>query len=85
VLDLLTPVHQAGRGAVVSLAEIFHSGLDHTAIMLITGPAGPSSTFTHTDRLSVVRIGKGATVAPGVVLAVRDAQEFALRWRPWRN
>jgi uncharacterized protein (DUF58 family) len=85
VLDLLTPVHQAGRGAVVSLAEIFHSGLDHTAIMLITGPTGPSSTFAHTDRLSVVRIGKGATVAPGVVLAVRDAQEFALRWRPWRN
>lgn len=85
VLDLLTPVHQAARDAVVSLGEIFHSGLDHTAIMLITGPKGPSSTFAHTDRLSVVRVGKAAELAPGVVLAVRDAQEFALRWRPWRN
>ena len=85
MLDLLTPVHQAGHDAVVSLGEIFHSGLDHTAIMLITGPQGPSSTFAHTDRLSVVRVGKAAELAPGVVLAVRDAQEFALRWRPWRN
>jgi uncharacterized protein (DUF58 family) len=85
VLDLLTPVHQATRGAVVSLVEIFHSGLDHTAIMLITGPNGPSSTFTHTDRMSVVRVGKEAALAPGVILAVRDAQEFAMRWRPWRT
>jgi uncharacterized protein (DUF58 family) len=85
VLDLLTPVHQAGHDGVVSLAEIFHSGLDHTAIMLITGPAGPSSTFTHTDRLSIVRVGKEAALAPGVVLAVHDAQEFAVRWRPWHN
>jgi uncharacterized protein (DUF58 family) len=85
VLDMLTPVHQATRDAVMSLGEIFHSGLDHTAIMLITGPTGPSSTFHHTDRLSVVRVGKDATLAVGVMLAVRDAQEFALRWRPWRN
>lgn len=85
VLDMLTPVHQATGGAVMSLVEIFHSGLDHTAIMLITGPTGPSSTFAHTDRLSVVRVGKEATLAPGVVLAVSDAQEFASRWRPWRN
>ncbi len=85
VLDLLTPVHQAKHGEVMSLIEIFHSGLDHTAIMLITGPSGPSSRFAHTDRLSVVRVGKEAALAPGVVLAVRDAQEFALRWRPWRN
>jgi uncharacterized protein (DUF58 family) len=85
VLDLLTPVHQVPRDAVASLVEIFHSGLDHTAIMLITGPNGPSSTFSHTDRLSVVRIGKTAAVVPGVVLAVADAKEFALRWRPWQN
>lgn len=85
VLDLLTPVHQASRESVMSLVEIFHSGLDHTAIMLITGPSGPSSTFTHTDRLSIVRVGKDAALSPGVVLAVRDAKAFALRWRPWRN
>jgi hypothetical protein len=83
VLDLLTPVHQAGHDGVMSLAEIFHSGLDHTAIMFVTGPRGPSSTFTHTDRLSVVRAGDGAMVAPGIGLAVRDAAEFSYRWRPW--
>jgi uncharacterized protein (DUF58 family) len=83
VLDLLTPVHQCRHDALMSLAEIFHSGLDHTAIMLITGPTGPSSTFTHTDRLLVVRVGKEATVAPGIGLAVLDAKEFARRWRPW--
>lgn len=84
VLDLLTPVHQASHAAVMSLAEIFRSGLDHTAIMLITGPRGPSSTFAHTDRLFVVRVGAGAVPAPGVSLAVADAIEFAHRWRPWR-
>jgi uncharacterized protein (DUF58 family) len=83
VLDLLTPVHQAGPDAVSSLAEIFRSGLDHTAIMFITGPEGPSSTFTHTDRLFVVRVGKEASVAAGVGMAVRDAAEFSMRWRPW--
>ncbi len=83
VLDLLTPVHQASDDAVMSLAEMFRSGLDHTAIMFITGPAGPSSTFTHTDRLFVVRVGADAVVAPGVAMAVADAVEFAHRWRPW--
>ena len=83
VLDLLTPVHQCGSDGLASLAEIFHSGLDHTAIIMITGPAGPSSTFTHTDRLLVVRVGKEASVAPGIGLAVSDAKEFAHRWRPW--
>jgi uncharacterized protein (DUF58 family) len=83
VLDLLTPVHQCRHEALMSLAEIFHSGLDHTAIMLITGPAGPSSTFAHTDRLFVARVGKEATLAPGIGLAVLDAKEFARRWRPW--
>jgi uncharacterized protein (DUF58 family) len=83
VLDLLTPVHQASHESVMSLAEIFRSGLDHTAIMLITGTKGPSSTFTHTDRLFVVRVGATATKSAGVSLAVRDAVEFAHRWRPW--
>jgi uncharacterized protein (DUF58 family) len=83
VLDLLTPVHQASNEAVMSLAELFRSGLDHTAIMFVTGPAGPSSTFTHTDRLFVVRVGSEAVTVPGVALAVTDAGEFAHRWRPW--
>jgi uncharacterized protein (DUF58 family) len=83
VLDLLTPVHQAEREAVMALAELFRSGLDHTAIMLITGPKGPSSTFAHTDQLFAVRVGAEASKSPGIGLAVRDAVEFSQRWRPW--
>ena len=84
VLDLLTPVHQVPPDAVMSLSELFHRGLDHTAIVLITGRRGPSSAFTHTDRLFVVRVGAGAVTAQGVNMAVDDAVDFARRWRPWR-
>lgn len=84
VLDLLTPIQQVPRSAVMSLAEIFHRGIDHTAIVLVTGSRGPSSTFVHTDRMYVVRVGEDAVVSAGVALAVRDAREFVRRWRPWR-
>jgi uncharacterized protein (DUF58 family) len=84
VLDLLTPVTQAPPSAVSPLAEIFHSGLDHTTIVFVTGPRGPSSVLTHTDRISTVRVGEGATAAPGIAMAVKDAHEFVQRWRPWR-
>lgn len=83
VLDLLTPVAQAPPTAVASLAEIFHSGLDHTTIVFVTGPTGPSSVLTHTERLSTVRIGEEASAAPGIAMAARDAKEFVRRWRPW--
>jgi uncharacterized protein (DUF58 family) len=84
VLDLLTPIQQVPRSAVMSLAEIFHRGIDHTAILLVTGSRGPSSKFVHTDRLYVVRVGTEAAVSVGVALAVKDAREFVRRWRPWR-
>jgi uncharacterized protein (DUF58 family) len=84
VLDLLTPVEQVPRTALMSLAEIFHRGIDHTAIVLVTGSRGPSSTFAHTDRFYVVRVGADAVVSSGVALAVKDAREFVRRWRPWR-
>lgn len=83
ILDLLTPVAQAPHADNRSLAEIFHSGIDHTTIVFVTGPDGPSTTMRHTDKLSVVRVGHGATAAPGIALAAADAAEFAQRWRPW--
>lgn len=83
VLDLLTPVKQVPTDALMSLPEIFRSGLDHTAIVFVTGPRGPSSTFSHTERMSVVRVGAGAQPATGISLAVEDALEFVHRWRPW--
>lgn len=83
ILDLLTPVGQVDEAHHMSLVEIFHAGVDHTMIVFVTGPDGPSTSFTHTDRLSMVRIGDGATVARGIVLAADDAATFAERWRPW--
>lgn len=83
ILDLLTPVGQVDPEHHMSLIEIFHAGIDHTMIVLITGPSGPSTTLVHSDRVSTVRVGDGATPGPGVVLAVEDAVTFAERWRPW--
>lgn len=82
VLDLLAPVTQAE--AVAPLASIFRRGLDHTTIVFVTGPDGPSSTFTTSEHLSVVRIGQGAVAGPGIALAAADALEFVQRWRPWQ-
>ncbi len=84
VLDLLTPVSQVATHAVASLGELFRGGFDHTTIVFVTGPTGPSSTLTHTERLSVVRVGEGALASPGITLAASTATEFVQRWRPWR-
>jgi hypothetical protein len=83
VLDLLTPVGQAVDVENMSLAELFRDGLDHTAIVLVTGPDGPATVLPRTDAISVVRVGRDAAIAPGIALAVDDADMFASRWRPW--
>jgi uncharacterized protein (DUF58 family) len=83
ILDLLTPVARVDPEHHMTLIEIFHAGLNHTRIIFVTGPTGPSTTFVRSDRLSVIRIGDGATSAPGVSLAVDDATTFAQVWRPW--
>jgi uncharacterized protein (DUF58 family) len=83
ILDLLTPVGQVDDDHHMSLVEIFHAGIDHTMIMFVTGPTGPSTTLVHTDRVATVRVGQGSTPGRGVVLAVDDAMTFAERWRPW--
>lgn len=83
VLDLLTPVGQVDEGQHMSLVEIFHAGVDHRTIVLVTGPGGPSTTFSRPDRIGTIRVGQGAGPGPGVLLAVDDAVSFAERWRPW--
>ncbi len=83
ILDLLTPVGQAEPERSMHLAEIFHRGLDHTLIVFVTGPAGPSSTLAPTDKLSVIRIGREAVATRGIAMAAENAAEFAQRWRPW--
>jgi uncharacterized protein (DUF58 family) len=83
VLDLLTPVEQTSRDQTMVLAEVFRSGLDQAMIVTVTGPDGPSSTMRNAEKLSVIRVGEGATAGSGVSLAVEDAGEFARKWRPW--
>lgn len=83
VLDLMTPVGQCNADRSLALAEIFRGGIDHTRIVLVTGTDGPSTTLSKSDKLSVVRIGRGATIGVGVAIAADDAKEFVQRWRPW--
>lgn len=84
VLDLLSPVTQAPLDQTESLAGIFRAGLDHTAIVMVTGPSGPAAPVMNHDSISTVRVGAGAAPANGIALAVDDALTFAQRWRPWR-
>ena len=82
VLDFLTPIRQESPEGLVSIAELFAGGLDHTSIVMVTGPHGPSTQLTHGDSMSIVRVGDGAEPVVGISLAVTDAGEFARRWRP---
>ena len=84
VLDLLTPATRTEHDSTLGLAELFRDGLDHTAIVMITGPDGPASVLPRSEAMSVVRVGADAALAPGIALAVDDAETFAQRWRPWR-
>jgi uncharacterized protein (DUF58 family) len=83
VLDLLTPVRQCDESRALALAEIFQGGLDHSTIVFVTGPTGPSTTLRNADKLAVVRIGTGAVADVGISMAADDAATFVQRWRPW--
>lgn len=83
VLDLLTPVQQCDGAQSLALAEVFQGGLDHTTIVFVTGPTGPSTTLRSADKLSVIRIGEGAVAGVGIAMAAEDAHAFVQRWRPW--
>lgn len=83
VLDLLTPVPQSALHDLLPIGALFTGGFDHTSVVFVTGPTGPSSRFAHTERMAIVRIGEGATDGLGIALAARDAREFVRRWRAW--
>lgn len=83
VLDLLTPVPQSNVERLLPVGSLFTGGFDHTSVVFITGPSGPSSRFSTSERMSVVRIGEGAADGVGIVLAASDAREFVRRWRTW--
>ncbi len=83
VLDLLTPVQQSDEHSLVPVSSLFAGGFDHTSVVFVTGPTGPSSRFATSERMSVVRVGEGAVGGRGIVLAAGDAREFVRRWRSW--
>ena len=83
VLDLLTPVQPSDAASLLPVSALFAGGFDQTSVVFVTGPNGPSSRFATSERLSIVRIGDGATSGIGVVLAANDAREFVRRWRSW--
>jgi uncharacterized protein (DUF58 family) len=83
VLDLLTPVQQSHGDDLLSVPSLFAGGLEQSAVIVVTGPGGPSTQLRESERAVAVRIGAGAQLTTGVVLAVEDAAEFAQRWRPW--
>ena len=81
VLELLTPVQRSADDDLLTVASLFKGGFDHTAVVMVTGPSGPSSRFAAAERLTAVRIGAGATGGPGIALAANNASEFVRRWR----
>ncbi|HSL73426.1 MAG TPA: DUF58 domain-containing protein [Ilumatobacteraceae bacterium] len=83
VLDLLTPVPQSDPSNLLPVGALFTGGFDHTSVVVVTGPTGPSSRLATSERMGVVRIGEGARSGPGIVLAAADARDFVRQWRSW--
>ncbi|MGZ4767148.1 MAG: hypothetical protein ACXVLX_00625, partial [Ilumatobacteraceae bacterium] len=60
-------------------------GLGGVAVLIVTGPRGPSTAFARGDQISVARVGVGAETA-GLgcpAIAASDAAQFAERWAQW--
>jgi uncharacterized protein (DUF58 family) len=83
VLDLLTPVQQSDGVGLLPVSALFAGGFDQSSIVFVTGPNGPSSRFATSERISIIRVGEGASGGVGIVLAAADALEFVQRWRSW--
>lgn len=81
VLDLLTPITQIDDA--LHVAALFGKGFDHTSVVMVTGPEGPTTRLSAHDRMTTVRIGEGARPGVGISVAAHDAPEFAQRWREW--
>lgn len=82
VLDLLTPVFHVGTGAL-HVAALFGKGFDHTSVVMVTGPEGPTTRLSAHDRMTTVRIGMGAQPGVGISVAAQDAPDFVHQWRAW--
>ncbi|WP_040495738.1 DUF58 domain-containing protein [Ilumatobacter nonamiensis] len=82
VLDLLTPVFHVGSGAL-HVAALFGKGFDHTSVVMVTGPDGPTTRLSAHDRMTTVRVGVGAKAGVGISVAAQDAPDFVQQWHSW--
>ena len=82
VLDLLTPVRQVETDAV-HVATLFANGFDHTSVLMVTGPDGPTTRVSSSDQMITIRVGDGARPGGGIAVAAHDAPDFVQRWRAW--
>lgn len=82
VLDALTIVTQSTPPESNTIHGALPAHHATNKVVVVTGPDGPSSTVRARNRVSVIRVGQGAMITPGVELAVQDAFEFVRRWRP---
>jgi uncharacterized protein (DUF58 family) len=82
VLDLLTPVRQVETDAL-HVAMLFAHGFDHTSVLMVTGPDGPTTRVSTKDQMITIRVGDGARMGAGIAVAAKDAPDFVQRWRAW--
>ena len=82
VLDLLTPVRQIESGTM-HVAALFANGFDHTSVLLVTGPDGPTTRVSSNDQMITIRVGDGARAGGAIAVAAKDAPDFVQRWRAW--
>lgn len=81
VLELLTPVQLTPPNDTLSIGDLFLQGFDHTSIVFVTGPTGPSSRVAAVERMTAIRVGDGSEIGAGVALAAQSAAEFVNKWR----
>lgn len=82
VLDLLTPIRRAEEQPL-AIGALFTQGFNHTSVLLVTGPDGPSSRLSANDQTVTIRVGDGARSGSGIAVAAQDAPDFVNRWRSW--
>lgn len=84
VLDLLTVVGRTTDRAPLAIASLFAQGFDHTSVLLVTGPHGPTSRMATVHQMMTIRIGHGAQAGGDIAFAAQDGADFATRWRSWK-
>ena len=54
---------RAGRERCHARRDLFVNGFDHTSVLMITGPEGPTTRVSANDQMLTIRVGEGARSA----------------------